>query len=330
MTIAPLAETHGLTRDTFVNEIVPKGQPIVLRGAVSSWAAITQFSDDDDLASYLIDGAGSDPVSIIRAKPSVAGRFFYADNMRDFNFERGLLPFAQFINIMRCGADGDSIYMGSTPMSEGFAGLSNDFDMPLVPAGTEPRLWVGNRTVVSTHHDASSNIACVAAGRRTFTLFPPDQVSNLYPGPIEHTTAGPQLSMVDLDDPDIERYPRYATALESAQSAELGPGDAIYIPPLWWHHVRATSDFNVLVNFWWRDRPEISREPIEAFVLSLLAVRQLPEHERRAWRAMFDYFIFQTDGPPMEHLPEELRGVLGSISPARAQEIWKFFTGMMR
>jgi len=45
---------------------------------------------------------------------------------------------------------------------------------------------------------------------------------NLYPGPMEHTVAGPQVSMVDLDAPDLERYPRYAKALSTARVAELG------------------------------------------------------------------------------------------------------------
>lgn len=240
------------------------------------------------------------------------------------------MSFAAFLDELMAGAGGDALYMGSTPVGQGFLRLSQDFPMLLVPTGTEPRLWIGNRTIVSTHHDGSSNIASVVAGTRTFTVFPPEQVRNLYPGPIEHTMAGPQVSLVDLDAPDLARYPRFADALASAQTADLGPGDAIYMPPLWWHHVRATSDFNVLVNFWWRDRPQISREPMEAFVLSLLSVRQLPASERESWRAMFDYFIFQTDGSPLDHIPDELQGVLGPINPHRAKAIWKLFTDMMR
>jgi hypothetical protein len=330
MTFEPLPEIDQVSRETFLNEIVPAGQPIVMRGAVNHWASVAQSADTGALCDYIRAGAGSNDVSVMRAKPSVGGRFFYADDMRQFNFEQGRLSFGAFIDHLRAGANGDALYMGSTPIGEGFPGLRGDFDMPFVPEGTEPRIWIGNRTVVSTHHDGSSNIASVVAGTRTFTLFAPEQVRNLYPGPIEHTMAGPQVSLVDLDAPDFDKYPRYRDALATARTADLGTGDAIYMPPLWWHHVRATSDFNVLVNFWWHDRPEISREPMEAFVLSLLSLRQLPAPEREAWRAMFDYFIFQSDGLPLDHIPDELQGVLGPINPHRAKAIWKFFTDMMR
>lgn len=330
MTLQKLPEIDQVSPETFLNEIVPAGQPIVIRGAVNHWTAVEKATDTDALCAYIRAGAGPGDVSVMRAKPSVGGRFFYADDMRQFNFDQARMSFAAFLDRLLSGADGDAIYMGSTPVGEGFPNLRGDFDMPLVPAGTEPRIWIGNRTVVSTHHDGSSNIASVVAGTRTFTLFAPEQVRNLYPGPIEHTMAGPQVSMVDLDAPDLERYPRYSEALATARAADLGPGDAIYMPPLWWHHVRATSDFNVLVNFWWQDRPEISREPMEAFVLSLLSLRQLPAPEREAWRAMFDYFIFQSDGLPLDHIPDELQGVLGPINPHRAKAIWQFFTGMMK
>ncbi|WP_204333426.1 cupin-like domain-containing protein, partial [Proteus mirabilis] len=84
-----------------------------------------------------------------------------------------------------------------------------------------------NRTSISTHFDASDNIACVAAGRRRFTLFPPDQTANLYIGPLDHNVAGQPLSMVDMATPDFARFPRFREALAAARTAELEPGDAI-------------------------------------------------------------------------------------------------------
>lgn len=57
--------------------------------------------------------------------------------------------------------------------------------------------------------------------------------------------------MVHVTAPDLDRYPLFARALEEAQEAELLPGDAIFIPRNWWHHVEALEKFNVLVNYWW-------------------------------------------------------------------------------
>src|SRR5690606_9116329 len=100
----------------------------------------------------------------------------------------------------------------------------------------ETRIWLGNATQVATHFDLSDNFAVVALGRRRFTLFPPEATANLYVGPLNVTLAGQPVSMVDPLAPDPERYPRYAAARELALIAELEPGDALFIPTLWWHH----------------------------------------------------------------------------------------------
>ena len=59
--------------------------------------------------------------------------------------------------------------------------------------------------------------------------------------------------MADPLRPDFEAYPRFAEALETALTAELDPGDAVFIPTLWWHHVAALDPVNVLVNYWYQD-----------------------------------------------------------------------------
>ena len=193
--------------------------------------------------------------------------------------------------------------------------------MPLLD-GVPPRLWIGNAVTISTHYDVADNIACVVAGRRRFTLFPPEQVGNLYVGPLEHTISGQPVSMVDLDAPDHDRFPRFAEAQAAALVADLEPGDAIYVPTLWWHHVRSAERFNLLVNYWWSGERDGSA--FECLMHGLLAIRDLPEAERESWRAFFDHFVFRPPADAVEHLPVEARGVLGPRSPARASLIREF------
>jgi len=83
------------------------------------------------------------------------------------------------------------------------------------------------------------NVGIVMTGRRRFTVFPPEQIGNLYPGPFELTPSGVPISLVDLTAPDLDRYPRFAEAMAAAQSAVLEPGDAIYLPFHWWHAVES-------------------------------------------------------------------------------------------
>ena len=132
---------------------------------------------------------------------------------------------------------------------------------------------VGNRTHVATHFDEASNVAVVVAGRRRFTLFSPKQVGNLYVGPFHFTIAGPPFSMVDLEDRDLERYPKFADALGHGLVADLDPGDALFIPPIWWHSVKAIAAFNVMVNYWWAEAHALS--PMSALSHAVLAIRGL-------------------------------------------------------
>src|SRR5205823_11513354 len=127
----------------------------------------------------------------------------------------------------------------------------NDLDFKSHGINPPPIIWIGNRTTASAHYDAPSNIACVAVGKRRFTIFPPDQIFNLYPGPLEPTPGGQSISVVDFKNPDFEKYPRFREALAVAHVAELEAGDAIFIPSMWWHHVEGLNAFNVLVNYWW-------------------------------------------------------------------------------
>jgi hypothetical protein len=140
-------------------------------------------------------------------------------------------------------------------------------------------------------------------------------------GPLDLTPAGQPVTLVDINHPDLERFPRYAEAAKVAEVAELAPGDAVYIPALWWHNVEALEEFNVLVNYWWRDVPDFFESPSNALLYSLLAVKGLPASQRRGWKALFDYLIFQSDGPALEHLPPAVQGLFGELTEANADRI---------
>ena len=72
-----------------------------------------------------------------------------------------------------------------------------------------PRIWLGNAITTPTHLDEWNNIGCVVAGRRRFTLFPPEQIANLYIGPLDFAPTGAPMSLVSLHEPDFERFPRF-------------------------------------------------------------------------------------------------------------------------
>jgi hypothetical protein len=282
------------------------------------------------VAAHIAEFDSGRPVDTIVGPPAIDGRFFYNENLDGVNFLRQPQPVSSMMQRMleeRRAANPHSLYIQSAPIADYLPGFEAANTLRLAPQDARPRIWMGNRLTVQTHFDLNENIACVVAGRRRFTLFPPSQTPNLYPGPFELTLAGPPVSMVQLETPDFDRFPRFREALAHAVVAELDPGDAIYIPYFWWHHVRALEDFNVLVNYWFNDAPRDLGSPYDALLHALLSIRDLPRPQREAWRTMLDYYVFRDYGDPVEHLPPHARGPLGAHDPSMRQRIRRILLG---
>ena len=317
----PMAERGPVDADAFA-AIRKQGTPVVLRGQVTDWPMVAAArAGDHAVVDYLKGFAPQRPVVALFGETygTGHGRFFYNADMTGFNFDKGQGQLGDFLDHLIGAAndpDAPSTAVQSEPVAELLPGFTAANPMPLL-AGVAPRMWLGNRIRVAPHFDLQENIACCAAGRRRFTLFPPDQIANLYPGPMELTPAGTPVSMVDPLAPDLSRYPRYAEAAKTALSAVLEPGDALYIPYCWWHGVEALDPVSILVNYWWVEgRPEGLGGPYDALLHALLAYRHLPEAHRSLWRGMLDYYVFEDAGDPAAHLPDHAKGVLGPPSPS--------------
>jgi hypothetical protein len=174
---------------------------------------------------------------------------------------------------------------------------------------------------VAAHFDFADNLAVVTAGRRRFTLFPPEQLENLYVGPVDFTPAGQPISLVDFDNPDLTRFPRFSEAMRHAQVVEMLPGDAIFIPAMWWHHVAGLESFNALVNYWWRQSPQYLGSPNVALLHAMLTIRDLPPEQKRAWQEQFRYYVFEADGRECEHIPERARRVMAPFDEDSARAL---------
>lgn len=313
----PIPEFHDVTRAQFEAEIVAAGAPAVLRGLCAQWPAVLAARVSDDvLAEYLRSAANDAPFEAWFGDPAIAGKFGFDDAVTGFNYDRRLATVEQLLDLLlrQRGHDAPyAIYAGAIPLRRHLPGLAAGIAMPLLDPKREMlvSLWLGNRTRTATHWDLPQNLACVVAGRRKFTLFPIEQVRNLYVGPLDFTLAGQSSSLVDLDSPDRARFPRFAEAEAAALTAELGPGDVLYMPSLWWHGVASLDDLGAMVNFWWRDAEPPMMTPLNALYHAIITVKDLPPRERAAWRSLFEHYVFGADGDPAAHLPKQARGILG-------------------
>lgn len=304
--------------------VLRRDQPVVLRGLIRDWPIVAIARQGPEAANaYLQSFYNGAPVGVIRGDPAIRGKFFYRQDMRGVNFGRDTAPFDVAMQLLLTemrSADPAAIYLQSLPMEQFFPRFMEQHHVAVLGHSIAPRIWIGNALTVHAHFDMLQNVACLVTGKRRFTLFPPDQLPNLYIGPLHLTPSGVPVSMVNLEEPDYEKHPRFRQALEQGRIAELEPGDAIYIPFAWWHHVESQAPFNILVNYWWSDGGKDSGS-FAPLMHAVAVLRELPEQERRVWRHFFDYFVFKTSGEPMAHLAPELRGLLGEMNAQQASQI---------
>jgi hypothetical protein len=333
---SPIRVMEGCSADALpLAALLEGGTPTVLRGLARDWSLVAAGRESPHAAmEHLRAHYNGRPVQYNWGAPETAGRPFYVEDRTALNCEvrRGGLD--QVLDELAAYLD------DPRPPTYYVASLLVDYCMPTLRAGNDldfaaqgvqapPAIWIGNRVTASCHYDAPNNIACCAVGRRRFTLFPPEQIANLYPGPLEPTPGGQAVTMVDFRDPDLERYPRFREALATAQSAVLEPGDAIFIPSMWWHHVQGLDPFTVLVNYWWGSMPDWIPTPMHALYHAMWTIRDRPEREKQAWREVFEYYVFGPAEQAGAHLPEAARNILGPFDEMAARRMRAMLIGKL-
>ena len=310
------------------------GEPVVLRGLVRDWDLVRAAAEGPRRAmEHLLGFYDGRPLVYTYGDPSTRGRPFYREGYAELDCEprRGRLDevLAEIAAHLQT-PEPPTWYVASIPVDAALPGFraGNDLDFAET-GGVPPTIWIGNRVTASCHYDAPRNIACCAVGRRRFTVFPPAQIGNLYPGPLDPTPGGQAVSLVDFDAPDFDRFPRFRDALRAGLTTVLEPGDAIYIPSMWWHHVEGLESFNVLVNYWWGSMPAHVPTPMHALYHAMWTIRDRPEEEKRAWREVFEYYVFGPAGRAGAHLPDAARGILAPLDEDRSRQLRAMLIGKL-
>ena len=300
-------------------------EPVLLKGLVADWSVVKAGRQSARaVADYVRGFYSGKPVTAAYASPEIKGKIGYNDALNGFNFQASSVPLDEFLDRLFShidDAEPPASYVGSTLVDQWFPGFRQENDLVLDVVSPLVSLWIGNQITVSAHFDFTDNIACCVAGRRRFTVFPPDQLENLYVGPWDRTPAGQAISLVDLRDPDYDRYPKFREALKTARDFVLEPGDALFLPSMWWHNVEGLDGLNMLVNFWWRSTPRYMGTPLNVLKHALLGLRGLPPAQREAWRNILNYYVFDADDDATAHIPESSRGILGTLDENSARQL---------
>ena len=299
--------------------VAGRDRPLIFKGAVADWPIVAAAREGaSTLIGYLKARDSGRPVETFRQAPDGDGKYFFDGDLSGFNFARAAIPLPVVLDRL-ARADAEPIYIQSALLKDHLPRVKAENLLPGI--GAEPRIWIGNRSKTQIHFDLYDNLACMVTGRKRFILFPPDQVGNLYMGPFETTVSGVPTAMADLENPDFDRHPRFAEALKHATVADLEPGDVLYIPYMWWHHVVSDGALNAQINFWWDDSRAGLGQPIHALFHAMLSLRDLPAHYTAGWKAMFDHFVFS--GATGQHLPEQVRGLQGELTDEQRAAIRK-------
>jgi hypothetical protein len=319
--MTPPTEYRDLDPARFFSEVAGSYRPAILRGFVRHWPAVRAARQSPEaLCQYVLGLANDFEVDAVMTPPAERGRLFYKPDMEGFNFVRNKVPVARVIEQLARYSQFDappSVAVQSALIDDCMPRFALENVAPALPLSARPRLWLGNTITTPAHFDESYNLACVVGGQRRFTLFPPEQVDNLYIGPLDFAPTPTPISMVNFREPDVDLHPRFKDAQAAALVADLLPGDALYIPTLWWHHVQSTGPLNMMVNYWWKNEQpaEDAGTTFDALVATLKAMKHQPPEVRAAWGAIFQHYVFDPAQDPSSHLPEHKQGVLRKARP---------------
>lgn len=322
----PLPEPRTVNSPAAFRDCIARGEePAVLRGAAARWAAVRASSDaGEGIAAYLRRRDTGVPVYAIVGRPDIDGGFGYDSDVRSVNYDARQTPLSAVLDrLPEAARGGFAVAVQAAPASRILRDWDGENATDLVPKTARPRLWMSMASRVAPHSDVHDNVAVVVAGRRRFTLYPPEQIANLYLGPLLSSPGGVPTSSVNIRKPDAGKHPRYAKAAASATRCTLDPGDAIFIPSLWWHAVESLAALNVLVNYWFSGDEERALPLSDTLSHAMLAISHLPRTQRARWKRYFDHLVFRLDEDPAQHLSDDLEDLLSTPSAAQRETIMR-------
>lgn len=316
---------EGCSPGQIPEEVFASSEPLILKGLASSWPIVKAgLESNADTVKYLLQFYQGQEVLAFLGKPENNGRIFYDEKLTGFNYDTVSTKLDFALKQLALHSDSPhppSIYIGSTNVDSYLPGFRAENDLGLDQYNPLVSIWLSNKCRIAAHWDSPLNIACSVVGQRRFTLFPFDQMENLYVGPLDKTPAGQAISLVDFYNPDFDRFPKFKEALQHAQVVDLEPGDGIFIPSMWWHHVESLGALNILVNYWFNDIPAFYGKGVNALFHAVLSIRDLSPEQRKAWKRMFDHYVFDYDKEDFRYIPEQAQGAIGELTDENARKI---------
>ncbi len=284
--------------DGLARRLEEQAVPLVIVQGAAGWPAVERWSPE-----YLSRVLG--PIELpYKASTSNAHPDFRVSEPAGM-FARGRAPLSQFLESISTGPraersrylfTGDERFLmrrrsNQTSVDAELAPLLADVPVPsLFPRERLHTVWAwlsgpGVRTWLHYDNNGCHNLNAQITGRKRCVLYAPDELAKLHPFPLGGDNPAHNCSRIDVERPDAA----LAADLAAAQgwTAELGPGDLLFIPAWWFHTFAHEGEFNSNVNFWWKpDRPLWNVVAARQALVDAAAAAQLDRSDRAVAAAL--------------------------------------------
>lgn len=242
---------------------VKRGEPVVLTNTtvvdVSAWTN-----------EYLEKSFGSKPLLVKRSSSNKFRYFAIDKNKGNFSFraplEESHMTFGDFLEeARRLSTSGSSSRLYCQETMSGHEEMADEFkswDWAWLLKNAIKHKWglpdtnemfVGMAGATTPlHFDERENLLLQIRGEKLVVLFPFVEYNRMYPFPVTHPCD--RQSMVDIETPDHQRFPKFRDA--NGNYTVLHDGDLLYIPYGWWHWLKNLDDLAISMSFWSLTPPE--------------------------------------------------------------------------
>ncbi len=223
LNLKPIPRVKALNKETFLKEYFDPQQPVVMENLTENWAARENWNFE-----YFREKAGDIVVPLYDGTPAKGRESSHKPAKR--------IKMSEYIDILKSGPS--DLRMFFFNLLQNCPQLLNDFSYP--DLGVKffkklPVLFVGGEGAKVLMHydmDLANNFHFNFAGTKKVILYPPSETKYLYKVPFSIVS----MEVIDMDDPDLEKFPALASA--KGYEIELKHGDALFIPSKWWHFIK--------------------------------------------------------------------------------------------
>lgn len=223
---------HNIEPEQFFADFYAANRPVILTGLVDHWPALKKWT-----LEYLQGAVGNAVVELQAARTEAADYELAKDRHKRF------VPMHEVLSAIRSVEASNDFYLtayNDTTNKHALAGLWDDLTPVSILSHQSPRdgyFWLGPKgTLTPFHHDLTNNLLVQVMGRKKVQLVPSWEVGRMKNG------------VHCFSDRDPAEWDGADASLPPKLECIIGPGDALFLPIGWWHHVEAL-DASISMSF---------------------------------------------------------------------------------